>query len=138
MTNVYVQCHEAWNDDDCSFEVLGVVLDPAQRWELETCWVKDVTSGDDVWVLWVEYTTGDSVSQYTDQGEIIATFTSQERAAAAQAEWNNSRQAGTVCFMDDGGDMMYLQNPAADYFSAITDVHIRKFTVDDCPPSKYN
>lgn len=127
----------SWSRDN-DYTVEGVVLDAKLRWGCDAIQIAPaVVEGDEVWVLYVTYCTGDSFGSDCGQGEIIWVFTNKDVADVALRKIDANQTASVFSFEDEDGEVLHLSNPANDYFSHIESVNVRSFIVGACPDPRY-
>jgi len=111
------------------FSVEGVTLTKPEDYNFEEFEVPDsVKKGDDVYVLWMSYSTGDSFGSSTGNGEIIWVFSDKKLGEKAKALWNNSKEY-YVEFDVGHGITKKIHNPAYGYFEDIEYLSLETFTV---------
>lgn len=114
------------------FDVKGVTLST----KAVACWdhisiAPAVMVGDEVWVLWYTYRSGDSFGTETGQGEIIWVFTDEMVAQRAlHACEARQRDTGFV-FADEDGEEIHLSNAACGYFERVEEFHLKSFIVTE-------
>lgn len=99
----------------------------------------DVVPGDQVFVLSMTYSDGDSFGRAEGKGEVLWVFKDYPTALEAKARWEyacdfhgawphtNSKQ--TCTFRVDGGRWVNLSNPAFDYFASVSSISLELFVV---------
>lgn len=89
----------------------------------------EVNIGDTVYVLYMEYSSGDSFGRSDGNIEIIWVFKSKELANSAKENYNAHQGASIIDCITDSGVRMSLSNPAYGYFENIENVDIKEFIV---------
>ncbi len=123
------------------FDVKGVTLST----KAVACWdhisiAPAVMVGDEVWVLWYTYRSGDSFGTETGQGEIIWVFTEEDVAQKALkvCEEQGRNRHDQFKFEDEDGETLYVGNPGrGDYFSRFQGAYLTECVVGQCPPPRY-
>lgn len=127
----------SWSRDN-DFTVEGVMLDTKLRWGYDAIQIAPaVVPGDEVWVLWVTYSTGDSFGSDRGQGEIIWVFTDKDVADKALKKLDANQKSSVFSFEDEDGEVLHITNPANDHFSHIESVNVQSFIVGNCPDPRY-
>lgn len=152
MSLVYVQHRNVvvrdWKDKgsyaswgkEAEFVIDGVALDTSLRWGYDAIQIAPaILEGDEVWVLYVTYRSGDSFGSYTGQGEIIWVFIDQMVAEKAlETLRSKCGRTSSFDFVDEDGEELHLCDPTAnDYFARVEGIHLKKCIVGECPPSQY-
>lgn len=83
-----------------------------------------VLEGDTVWVLWVEFSTGDSFGCDSGRGEVLWVFVDEDVANAAADQCRIASKSTMLTFQDEDGEVIHLSNPGCGYFDRLTAVHV--------------
>lgn len=100
----------------------------------------EVLEGDDVYVLWAEWSTGDSFSHsHNGSTEVIAIFKSYKKAKEAREAIENYKRpeniidnweaANLTHFINEIGEKQSFYIPWNGYFESLGGIHIDKVTV---------
>lgn len=107
------------------FSIHGVGFKPSLQTRNETISIAPaVVAGDTVWVLWVEYSTGDSFGSDSGRGEVMWVFVDEDVANNAADQCRIAADSTSLTFQDEDGEVIHLSNPAHGYFERLTDVHV--------------
>lgn len=147
MTRVWIETHTTVISDyeyedvseygswsrEASYNVFGAHLRYNDLSTLEEFAVpnKYAKAGSEVYVLWVEYSTGDSFGTSTGNGEIMWVFGSETNAEEAKKLILREQDKVTIKFVDELGHEIGLSNPAWGYFEDLLAVHITKLVLND-------
>lgn len=145
MTTVYVNydefvvdseySDEAWGPwrQDWTFNLDSVTLSKKKDWgDYESINTpNDVVEGQNVHVLWMTYSSGDSFGCASGKGEIIWVFTDYEVAKAALDAWENPKnwKNYAVKYAIEDGTIITSSNPADGYFSDLGEMRLDSVTV---------
>jgi hypothetical protein len=88
-----------------------------------------VNVGDEVFVLYMVYDTGDSFGSAVGKLEVLYVFKDKELAKTAKETVSASENETTLEFVVDNGKTLKLSNPGAGYFEHINDVDFEGFFV---------
>jgi hypothetical protein len=146
MHSVYVQyleeCissyHEdkewgSWEEENC-FSIKGVSLSSSKDLnsscseELVPC-STEVTVGQEVFVLWISYTTGDSFGHASGKGEIFWVFSDKKTAAEAKNKVYRQVKNHDIKLTLEDGSVIKLSNPVQGYFEGLDSVVVDSFIV---------
>lgn len=95
----------------------------------------DANVGDDVYVLYMTYSSGDSFGHSDGNHETIWVFKDPILAYNAKDKYTNKSKKDsldnkwTVECKVDGGQMLKLSNPAAGYFENMSDCDVQHFKI---------
>ena len=101
----------------------------------------DVVSGDEVHILWMMYSSGDSFGQSDGNHELIWIFKDKEVAKAAEISYTNiatnesinnncDHDSSMITIVIDSGEEMKLSNPAWGYFENVSSINLQTFKVE--------
>ena len=120
----------SWSTD-LHFSVEGVFLSKDRRYHYEEIEVDfDVKVGDEVHVLYMIYSSGDSFGSSTGNGEVIWVFKDKMLAVEVAKEYENTEEY-SIFFTTEEGNIVKLSNPAAGYFENISSLNIKSFKVEE-------
>lgn len=123
-------------DETSNFRVVGVQTDNPGGYNSEEFEVDfDLADGDQVYVLYMIYTTGDSYSTSPGNGDIIWVFKDKELGIAAGKKFKEhseqrSHSKFSVNFEVDGGRNITLPNQAAGHFESLEKLELLTFGVN--------
>ena len=85
--------------------------------------------GDEVYVLWMIYSSGDSFGRSSGDGEVIWVFKDYKIAMEAYKKWYKAEEY-SISFVVDGGHTMTTSNPSSGYFEHQDSLHLVKYIVE--------
>ena len=145
MHNVYVQyrevCTSSFREDEewgswgeeYSFSVKGVSLTSNKDYDFHSedkvpC-LTEVAVGQEVFVLWISYTTGDSFGSASGKGEVLWVFSDKKTATDARKEVYRQEKNLDIKLALEDGSVIKLSNPVQGYFERLDSVIIDSFIV---------
>jgi hypothetical protein len=84
-----------------------------------------------VYVVYINYNTGDSFGRAYGKISIIHCTVSEESAYALAEKIKENPETYTIEFVDDFGRNISLYNEASGYFERINNIHVEKFYIQD-------
>lgn len=93
----------------------------------------DVAEGDEVYILYMIYTSGDSFGHSEGNTEIIWVFKDEQIARKAEDIYINAVEDDNSSLIKvevDGGSILGLSNPAWGYFENCSDIQLETFKVE--------
>lgn len=141
--NTYNRCTQSQRSEEAygewyesyDFRINSVHLDRTSDYDEEFDVPFEVVEGDEVYILYMIYTSGDSFGYSDGNSEIIWVFKDKEVARKAEGvyidaveseEYNNSLIEVVV----DGGTTLKLSNPAWGYFENVSTIELETFKVE--------
>jgi hypothetical protein len=123
--------YDSWSAE-YSYSVSGIGLTneayfSAHEFELPY----DVKIGDQLFVVFVTYSTGDSFGTARGQGDVVAVFKDQNLAFEAAREIRKDENADEFLFLMEDGTKQKFHNVASGYFEHITTIGVQGFIVHD-------
>ena len=146
MHSVYVQYLEecifsrredevwgSWEEENCFF-IEGVSLSSSK--DLNSSYSEDqvpcsteVIVGQEVFVLWISYSAGNSFGRASGNGEIFWVFSDKKIAADALKEVYKQEKNFIIKLTLEDGSTIKLSNPASGYFERLESVRVDSFIV---------
>lgn len=125
----------SWSQE-YNFNVIHVSLEDSNRYTTENFTIPgEINSGDEVFVLYMIYSSGDSFGSSSGNGEVLWVFTDKDIAEAASKIWAASNEIDSVSFKIEDGSTVTLSNQSSGYFENISNVEISSFIVNKKRPS---
>ena len=94
----------------------------------------DVVEGDEVYVLYMIYSSGDSFGRSEGNAEIIWIFKDKQVAKKAESIYTDAVEDDNGSMIEvevDGGTKLKLSNPAWGYFENCSTIELDTFTVEE-------
>lgn len=117
----------SWSYDG-SFNVTGVVLENPAGFSYETLNVNwDASPGEEVYVLTMIYSTGDSFGYASGKGEVLWVFKDFDVAKNAAKRLREQEDEYSVKIEDETGQTIQLSNPGSGYFESVEEIRLESF-----------
>lgn len=111
------------------FSVEGIFLTKDRYFSYEEIEVDfEVSLGDELYVLCMIYSSGDSFGTCRGNGEVIWVFKDKALALKLAKEFEDSKEYSIV-FTTESGNLVTLSNPASGYFENVSSMNIESFKV---------
>lgn len=126
------QSDEPYGDwwEDLDFEVKGVSIGKPARVVTEDFNINEnFNIGDEVWVVYMIYSSGDSFGSSTGNGEVLWVFKTEEDAIRAKEAIKEQERNSSINFNTANGQLVKMSNPAWGYFENVSSVNIEKFVI---------
>jgi len=113
------------------FSVDSVNLSDSASLNVEKYNLPDIDVGDEVYVVCLRYSDGDSFGYSQGKGEIVWAFKSKVLAEGLVNIIKIHKDEVNFSFINDCGEDVKLSNPAFGYFECLDDVYIETFIVEE-------
>lgn len=115
-----------------SHEIEGIVVVPKGS-SYDLVREDDVKDGDILYLVVVQYSTGDSFGNESGLVEFVDTFRTLEKARACLKAVKNSNDTTLVYIMDNGAEYRSSYTSWSGYFDSLEDVYIKELVVGRQP-----
>jgi hypothetical protein len=112
----------------CDFQVTGAYLNAEPRYTIDEFEVNfEAKAGETLYVLYVNYSTGDSFGTARGKGSLLHVFLDPAVAYAAKkaVQEQEPEKPSHFEFIDEAGKTIKVSNPASSYFENISGIHIQ-------------
>lgn len=114
----------SWGEEN-DFSIVRATISKPDGYEYETFELNEkIKKYDEIYVLYMTYSTGDSFGNSSGNGEILWVFSDKEIAETALAEWREHEEAQYVEFYISDGQKVRMGNPAYGYFEHVDTLDI--------------
>lgn len=113
-----------------SFEALGAFLTQPDHFDYELFDLDfNVEVGDELHILTVIYSDGDTFGNSCGNGEIFWVFKTIEKAKQTEALIWNNRKSFSISFDTESGKKVSLSNPGVGYFETLDEIRLKSFSL---------
>lgn len=115
---------DSWDSGDDGYEntLIGMSSNPSHEY-VPLCF--NLVGGNEYYLVWVEYSTGDSFGSSGGRIEIVDLFISEHKARHCAAIIEATK-ADTFSFVRENGKTCHQNSPWYGYFEYLQDVHVDK------------
>jgi hypothetical protein len=139
---------DSWDRDNTLVKVwmkdplkqLAKVLKDDECPECDVVVGTEVLPGDKVYIVWTEYSTGDSFGNDGGQREVVAAFVDEERAKKCALDCTNFAEKETSAYWDDSRYSLHVELdngttykfhvPWLGYFERLEEVHVSEMIIE--------
>lgn len=114
-----------------SFSVDSVSVSDEKRYECGgEKFNLDVERGDNVYVVYITYSDGDSLGRSTGKGEVVWVYKERQKAEECAERIERFKGSYSINLEIGDGQSVSWSNPCRDYFSQLEDVVVKEMIVE--------